>query len=87
MTARPPKIRCPIFPQRRFDQVVLSVVLILGVILGMIIWHGDQTRLRVTRFSWQGEKVGVQDKFFTLNFNRPVDPDTVESNLMIDPPL
>lgn len=87
MTDRQPKIKFPIFPQRRFDQVALSVVLILGVILGIIIWHGDQTRLRVTRFSWQGEKVGIQDKFFTLNFNRPVDPDSVESNLTIDPPL
>lgn len=87
MTANSPKKRLPLFPRRRFDQVALSVILFLGVILAILVWHGDQTRLRVTRFSWQGEKVGVQDKILTLNFNRPVDQDSVESNFVINPPL
>lgn len=87
MTARLKKLRFPTLSGRRFDQVALSVMLLLGIILGIIIWRGDQSSLRVTRFSWEGEKVGVRDKVFTLHFNQPVDQDSVETNLSITPPL
>lgn len=87
MTARFPKLRLPNLPGRRFDQVALSVIVLLSILIGIILWRGDQSRLRITRFSWEGEKVGVQDKVLAVRFNQPVDQESVETNLSISPPL
>jgi dipeptidyl aminopeptidase/acylaminoacyl peptidase len=70
-----------------FDRVSLSAIALLTLLLGVILWRGEQTPLRVTRFSWQGEKIGVQDQAFTLSFNQPVDQKSVENHLIIEPPL
>lgn len=70
-----------------FDRVSLGAIAVLSLLLTLILWRGDQTPLRVTRFSWQGEKIGIQERAFTLSFNQPVDRKMVENHLLIDPPL
>lgn len=71
----------------RFDLAVMLTVIALCTAIALILWHGDQTPLQINYFSWAKEKIGVQDRSFTLGFNRPVDRKSIEQNLMINPPL
>ncbi|PSF37291.1 hypothetical protein C7H19_11275 [Aphanothece hegewaldii CCALA 016] len=71
----------------RFDLAVILTVIALCTAIALILWHGDPTNLQVNHFSWAGEKIGVQDRYFTLGFNRPVERKSVEENLVIEPPL
>ncbi|HAC62046.1 MAG TPA: hypothetical protein DCF68_00560 [Cyanothece sp. UBA12306] len=72
---------------QRFDWIVLGCILGLSSALGGILVRGEQIPLKVSHFSWEGKKVGLQDKSFSLTFNRPVDSKSVKENLTIDPPL
>ncbi len=75
----------------------LSVLLIGGfslIISGLIIGDklcGDNCFLRkgpqVENFSWQDQTVSSKDRAFILTFDRPMDKESVEKNLVIDPPL
>lgn len=70
-----------------FDRIVWLSIIILTVLIGVILWRGDQSSLRVSYFSWQERKIGVQDRSFTLKFNLPVNQETVEANLVTNPSL
>jgi hypothetical protein len=70
-----------------FDWIVLGCIVILSLALGVVLVRGEQIPLRVSYFSWNGKKIGLQDKAFRLTFNRPVDKYSVEKYLSIDPPL
>ncbi len=48
---------------------------------------GDQTLPRVRDFNWQNQQIGAADTTLSLNFNRPMDWDSVTDNLEIRPSL
>ncbi|XTZ09785.1 MAG: hypothetical protein ACQZ3N_06325, partial [cyanobacterium endosymbiont of Rhopalodia yunnanensis] len=70
-----------------FDWIALGGIVILSLALGVVLVRGEQIPLRVSYFSWNGKKIGLQDKAFRITFNRPVDRYSVEKYLSIDPPL
>ena len=70
-----------------FDWIALGCIVILSLALGAILVRGEQIPLRVSYFSWNGKKVGLQDKTFRIAFNRSLDRDSVKKYLSIDPPL
>ncbi|MDJ0509558.1 MAG: hypothetical protein QNJ64_09940 [Crocosphaera sp.] len=81
------KIKTFIKKLNQFDWIVIGCILILIFSIATLLVKGEQVPLQVSYFSWQGRKVGVKDKSFTLSFNRSVDTNSVEKNLIIEPPL
>lgn len=71
----------------QFDWIVIGCISCLTLGIATLLILGDQVPFQVKYFSWEGKKVGVKDKTFTLSFNRSVDKNSVEKNLMITPPL
>lgn len=69
------------------DTVGISLMLVLSLLIGLLVWQGDAVAPRVRDFSWQDKQVGAEDTSFTLTFSRPMDTKSVETNLQIDPPL
>ncbi len=74
-------------PGSLFDQVAITAIALLGIGIAGILQNGEKMPLKVTDFSWEGQKIGVEDKHFTLKFNHPVDPASVEKQLALEPPL
>jgi hypothetical protein len=69
------------------DRVSLILIIILTVLIGLIILQGDAVKPSVRYFSWENDKVGADDISFSLTFSRPMDIESVENNLKIEPPL
>lgn len=71
------------------DRVAIALILILTLAIGLLVGAGNALQIRphVRNFTWEGERIGAEDKAFLLTFNRPVDRQSVEENLKIDPPL
>ncbi len=69
------------------DRVALTLMLVLSLLIGLLLWGGDRTRPYVRDFSWQNKQVGAADTFFVLTFSRPMDHASIEANLHIEPPL
>lgn len=77
------------------DRVSIALMLVLSLMIGLLVWGGNACGTdcpffrgpRVQKFSWKGEKVGVDNTSFLLTFNRPMDRASVEDNLQIEPPL
>lgn len=69
------------------DRSAILLMIALAVVISLVLIKGDRTAARVRDFSWQGRQVGVDDRAFVLNFSRPMDHDSVESNLRIEPLL
>lgn len=74
------------FPQP-LDVVALLAMLGLALPIGILIYSGNRTYPKVQSFSWQGQRVGAEDKAFILAFNRPMNWQSVMANLHIRPPL
>ncbi|KPQ33970.1 MAG: hypothetical protein HLUCCO16_17890 [Phormidium sp. OSCR] len=74
------------FPQP-LDRVAIAAMVVLSVITIVLLVGGDKSIPRVRGFSWQETTISSVDRAFTLRFNRPMNRETVESNLQIDPPL
>jgi hypothetical protein len=72
---------------QRFDLVVLVAILVLSALIALVLVQGDRTILRVTNFSWKNKAIGVEDRWFTMTFNRPVARESVEKNLIVKPSL
>jgi hypothetical protein len=72
---------------RRFDTIVLSAIAFLGILTLIFFFTGDRSSLKVDNFSWEDKKIGVEDRYFTIDFNRPVDRASVEKKLKIIPEL
>lgn len=69
------------------DRLAMAVMAILALVLGILIFSGDHAVARVRQFSWQERQVGAEDRAFLVTFSRPMDPMSVEENLVLDPPL
>lgn len=83
ITGLPPqgRVRYPL------DRIAVSVMSVLAVVLGILVFSGDHATARVRDFSWQDRQVGVEDRAFLITFSRPMDPASVEASLTLDPPL
>ena len=82
------KLPLPAFKRlSHFDRLILGTITLLTCLIAFVLWRGDQSVLRVTQFSWEAKKIGVEDRQFSLTFNRPVERQSVEQNLVIEPPL
>lgn len=77
------------------DKIAIAFIIIFTIFIGLLIWGGEacgrdcifHTGPVVTNFSWQNKLVGGEDRAFVLTFNRPMDRDSVENNLIINPPI
>ncbi|MDY6902346.1 MAG: hypothetical protein SWZ49_30395 [Cyanobacteriota bacterium] len=69
------------------DRVSLILIVILTALIGLTILQGDAVRPSVRYFSWENAKIGADDISFSLTFSRPMDIESVENNLKIEPPL
>ncbi|MEM6753532.1 MAG: hypothetical protein AAF630_11240, partial [Cyanobacteria bacterium P01_C01_bin.38] len=69
------------------DRASLILIIILTVLIGLIILQGDAVKPSVRNFTWENKKIGADDISFILNFSRPMDIESVEKNLKIEPPL
>jgi len=69
------------------DRVALVLAAILAVLIGLLAMSGDHTAPRIRDFSWQERQIGAEDTAFLLTFSRPMNRESVERNLQIDPPL
>lgn len=74
-------------PRQALDRVAVALMGVLAIATLMVLLLGDHSTVRVQKFSWQDATVGLGDRAFVLNFNRPMAPETVEENLVIAPPL
>jgi hypothetical protein len=86
MTAQEPQIT-PKKNFQRFDAIVVASILAMAVLIALVLWQGDRVNLRVNEFSWKNKIIGVQDRWFSMEFNRPVDRESLEKNLTIAPSL
>ncbi|MFQ3679734.1 MAG: Ig-like domain-containing protein [Pseudanabaenaceae cyanobacterium] len=69
------------------DWGTLGLAVLLTVAIGVTLWMGDRTQPVVRHFSWEGRTVRAQDRFFVLEFNRPMNRESVQANLKIEPEL
>ncbi|MEO1208812.1 MAG: hypothetical protein AAFX78_04635 [Cyanobacteria bacterium J06638_20] len=69
------------------DKVALILAAILTVLMVGLALSGDHTAPRIRDFSWQERQIGAEDRAFLLTFSRPMNRESVERNLQIDPPL
>ncbi|MGB3760275.1 MAG: hypothetical protein WBA07_28505 [Rivularia sp. (in: cyanobacteria)] len=69
------------------DKASLVLIIVLTVLIGLIILQGDAVKPSVRNFSWENSKIGADDISFGLTFSRPMDIESVENNLKIEPPL
>ena len=73
--------------RRRFplDRVALSLMGGLLVASVLLVALGDHAVAKVQNFSWQERTIGADNAAFVMTFSRPMDPQSVEANLQIDP--
>lgn len=77
------------------DTVAIVLIVVLSLIMGVLIsstnkCSGDcwfEVQPHVKEFSWQNKLIGRENKAFLMTFNRPMDRDSVEKHLVIEPPL
>jgi hypothetical protein len=69
------------------DRTALIVTVVLAIVTILVLIVGDRTLARVRDFSWQDTIISAQDRAFILTFNRPMDRESVEANLQIEPAL
>lgn len=74
----------PSFALDRWSRLLMGGLAVLALALMLF---GDHAKVRVQKFSWQEAAVGAEDQAFLLTFNRPMDTDSVEANLVLSPPL
>lgn len=84
MTSRSPDTRRTWQP---LDRIALILMAVLALLMGGLALSGDHTAPRVRSFSWGDRQIGAEDTAFLLTFSRPMDHESVERNLKIDPPL
>lgn len=69
------------------DRYAIGLATVLMIAIAILIGIGDRTLPEVKDFSWQNRKIDATNISFVLTFNRPMDRDSVERNLKIEPAL
>ncbi|OKH18508.1 hypothetical protein NIES208_05470 [[Limnothrix rosea] IAM M-220] len=72
---------------KRFDKIVLGSIFVLSLLVALLWGFGDRQPVSVQQFSWEGKKISVTDRFFSLSLSQAIDPEFVAANFSIDPPL
>ena len=85
-TSRSPNHQDLRFPMP-LDRAALGTLLVLLVFIGGLLLSGYRGKPQVRSMNWQDRQVGSQDTTLTLTFSRPMDPESVEKNLKITPPI
>lgn len=77
------------------DRAAITVIILLSfVLMGLLLsekvcgtdcWF--KAKANVREFSWEGQKISAEDRGFILNFSRPMNRESVENNLKIEPQL
>lgn len=78
------------FQSRRkqpLDRVAPVAMLLLGLMIAAMLLLGAQALPRVRTFSWQDKPVTAEDVAFLMTFTQPMDAQSVEQNLRIEPAL
>jgi hypothetical protein len=73
--------------QQPLDRVAPAVMLLLAGVIALMLLLGSQALPKVRTFSWQGKAVASADVAFMMTFTQPVNPESVEQNLKIEPEL
>lgn len=69
------------------DRVASVAIIVLGLIITAMLLLGAQALPQVRTFTWRDKIVTADDVAFLMTFTQPVDPQSVENNLKIDPAL
>lgn len=69
------------------DRAASGTIAVLAVVISVMLLLGSQALIRVRSFSWQDSAIGSNDIAFMMNFTQPVNPKSVEENLIIEPEL
>lgn len=69
------------------DRAAWAVMGLLAVVIAAMLLLGSQALPGVRSFSWQDRAVSAEDVAFMLTFTQPVEPQSVEKNLVIEPAL
>lgn len=69
------------------DKISIVLISILTVIIALLVLVVTPVGPKVRDFSWQDQKIGATDRAFILTFNSPMDRESVENNLKIEPAL
>jgi Tol biopolymer transport system component len=70
----------------RFDRIVLSVLLALGLVIGLILLRGDQIGVRVSTRVPPPNSTGVSTRVeIRLSFDEPMDRASVEGHFKVEP--
>lgn len=77
------------------DKVAIAFIILFTIFISLLVWGGEacgrncifHTGPQVSNFSWQNKVVSGKDRAFVLTFNRPMERDSVENNLVINPPI
>lgn len=77
----------PPFRIQPLDRTAFILAAVLMVAIALLALSGDHTAPRIRDFSWQDRQVGAEDTAFLLTFSRPMNRESVEQNLKLDPPL
>jgi hypothetical protein len=75
------------FLSQPLDRAAVAVMALLSVVIVVMLLLGSQALPRVREFSWQNQMVDTDDVAFLLTFSQPMDPQSVEENLRIEPSL
>ncbi|ELS05250.1 hypothetical protein Xen7305DRAFT_00049930 [Xenococcus sp. PCC 7305] len=77
------------------DKISIASIVMFSFLIASLVWATNtcgtncplQVKPQVSNFSWQDKSIGGEDRSFLLTFNRPMDHDSIEANLVIEPPL
>lgn len=69
------------------DRIAIAVMLVLSILISTLVLSGKPTAPRVRSFTWENKTVGAEDIAFLLTFSHPMDRQSVENNLRIEPPI
>ncbi|ELR99157.1 hypothetical protein [Gloeocapsa sp. PCC 73106] len=77
------------------DRFASSLIVILGLVIAVLIWGGKSCGTtclwhngpKISYFSWENKLIGAEDVAFILGFDRPMDRQSVEANLRVEPDL
>ncbi len=87
MTSRSPSSSSkPTFPLP-LDRAAIALIVVISLVIALLLWGGERIAPKIRDFTWQDRQIGAEDRAFLLTFSRPMDHDSVQKNLRLDPPL
>ncbi|MEM7794010.1 MAG: hypothetical protein AAF579_06090 [Cyanobacteria bacterium P01_C01_bin.118] len=75
-------------PRRQpLDRLAQALMVVLAIVIGGMLLLGGPAASKVRNFSWDNDQIGAENNAFLLTFSRPMQQESVEENLSIEPPL